>query len=70
VVAGALGEGLAYEGDGEEEPTAVEGLAGIQGVGEYNGKLRHSSGCFQGNARELSIAPMWMWGELLGGVLG
>jgi len=29
---------------------------------EYKGKLRHSSGCFQGKARELSIAPIWMWG--------
>ena len=34
--------------------------------GEYNGKERHSSGCFQGKARELSMAPMWMWGAGLG----
>jgi hypothetical protein len=26
--------------------------------GVYKGKLRHSSGCFHGKARELSIAPM------------
>jgi hypothetical protein len=31
VIAGGLGEGLAYEGDGEEEPAAVDGLAQIQG---------------------------------------
>lgn len=34
MVAGALGEGLADEGDGEEEPAAVDILAGIQRGGE------------------------------------
>jgi hypothetical protein len=36
----------------------------------YKGKLRHSSGCFQGKARELSIAPMWICGAGLFGVSG
>jgi hypothetical protein len=40
VVAGALGEGLADEGDGEEEPAAVDGLAGIL---EWEGVQRETS---------------------------
>lgn len=67
MVAGSLGERLTYQRDRKKEPTANVSIVIERG---YKGKLRHSSGCFQGKARELSIAPMWMWGVALLGEPG